>query len=248
MLANNRTNVGSSMRCAMSWNCPHIESSWKPRDLIPPTGTIRVRTASASRAIATTISGMEINNELPTPTTLSSHRPREAAVRTPNGTEMSQVRNIAVAVSKSVFFLEGVRRCHQRFGLRVIGTRNHLRCRTLLHNSPCRYDRNCIRQVRHKRHVMGDEEIGERMRCLKVKQQVGNLRLCREVEARKRFVQHQQFWLQRERPRDGQSLSLPPAEFHHRAVCRVRRKANFAHHFLGTAPAILLAAAPLNQQ
>src|SRR5437660_10653935 len=129
----------------------------------------------------------------------------------------------------------------------VIGTRNHLRCRTLLHNSPCRYDRNCIRQVRHKRHVMGDEEIGERMRCLKVKQQVGNLRLCREVEARKRFVQHQQFWLQRERPRDGQSLSLPPAEFHHRAVCRVRRKANFAHYFLGTRPAILLAAAPLNQ-
>src|SRR3989441_8559277 len=103
MLANTRTNVGSNMRCAMSWNCPHIESSWKPRDLIPPTGTTRERTASARRATATTISGMEIKNELPTATTLSNNRQREDADKTTTGTAISQVRSIAVAVSKSVF-------------------------------------------------------------------------------------------------------------------------------------------------
>jgi len=59
--------------------------------------------------MAITISGMEISNELPTATTLSSHRPREAAVETPNGTAMSQVRSVAVAVSKSVFLARAQR-------------------------------------------------------------------------------------------------------------------------------------------
>src|SRR6266699_5188902 len=83
---------------------------------------------------------------------------------------------------------------------------------------------------------------------LKLKQKVDNLRLGRKIQTRQRFIQHQKFWLQRECPRDRQSLALPPAELHKQAICRVRREPDFAHQSFNTAPTCRSATTLLNQQ
>ena len=67
--------------------------------------------------------------------------------------------------------------------------------------------------VFHHGEVVRDEEISEAMLLLKVHEQVHDLRLDRNVERADRFITDNQLWLDSERPRNADALTLAAAEF-----------------------------------
>ncbi len=60
--------------------------------------------------------------------------------------------------------------------------------------------------------VVGDEQIRKAELVLKLLEQVDDLRLHRHVEGRHRFVGHDQFRMQSQRPGDTDPLTLPAGE------------------------------------
>ncbi|MNL47637.1 hypothetical protein D3C87_1704360 [compost metagenome] len=62
-------------------------------------------------------------------------------------------------------------------------------------------------------HVMTDEQIGEATLCLKVHEQIDDLRLDRHVECRQCFVGDDQLGIGRKRTGDADTLALAAGEF-----------------------------------
>ena len=65
-----------------------------------------------------------------------------------------------------------------------------------------------VRDVLHHREVVCDEQVGEPSLALQLGEQVQHLGLNRYVQRAHRFVEHQELRLDRERPRDPDSLPL----------------------------------------
>ena len=61
--------------------------------------------------------------------------------------------------------------------------------------------------------VVRDEEEGKAEPALKVLKKIDDLRLDRHVQCRNRFVRNDEFRIHGQRPRNADTLALPPAEF-----------------------------------
>ncbi len=78
---------------------------------------------------------------------------------------------------------------------------------------PAIHHRNTSGEIAHHRHGMRDKEIRQAKLALQVRQQIDNLRAHADVERRNRFIGHDEFRTQCQRPRDPDALPLPAAEF-----------------------------------
>jgi len=67
-------------------------------------------------------------------------------------------------------------------------------------------------QVHHRRQIVRDEQIAHREPLLDLLEQADDVGPDRHVQCRDRLVEHDESCVGRERPRDGESLSLPTAE------------------------------------
>src|ERR1051326_1031924 len=71
---------------------------------------------------------------------------------------------------------------------------------------------------------------------LEIEQQVGNLRLRRQIKSRQRFVQHKQLRLQSESTCNSQSLPLSATKLHDRPIKPLRRECDILHESFGDSP------------
>src|SRR6185437_5891974 len=86
--------------------------------------------------------------------------------------------------------------------------------------------------VFYDREVVRNEDIGEAEAVLQVAQQVEDLRADRDVQRRHRLVADDQFWLDRERARDGNALALTTGEFMRVAPGKTRLQPDQPQQFL----------------
>jgi hypothetical protein len=89
-----------------------------------------------------------------------------------------------------------------------------------LHDSAQVHDRYAVGDVLDHGEIVGDEEIGQVELALQINQQIENLALDGNVERRDGLVTNDQFRVQRDRPRDTNSLSLPAGKFEREATDR----------------------------
>jgi hypothetical protein len=83
---------------------------------------------------------------------------------------------------------------------------------TELHDLPHVHDRDAGANVFDQAQVVCDEQIRQLEALFQIEQQFDDLCLDGYVESRDRFVGDDQRWIERERARDADALTLPPAE------------------------------------
>jgi hypothetical protein len=98
-------------------------------------------------------------------------------------------------------------------GVGIFWLREELRGQCLLDNSSFMHHGDFIGKLGDKAQIVRNVQIGERMLFLKRTQELENLFLSCDIEIRKRFIENQKFWAERESAGDGQALALPAAEF-----------------------------------
>src|SRR5690554_6273575 len=81
-----------------------------------------------------------------------------------------------------------------------------------LDDAPLRHDRDRVGDHAHDREVVRDEEIGEPELRLQLREQVEDLRLHEHVERRDGLIEDDYLGLERERPRDRDTLPLASRE------------------------------------
>src|SRR5215470_10433832 len=84
---------------------------------------------------------------------------------------------------------------------------------------------------------MRDEDVGESEPELQVAQQIEDLRADGNVESGNRFVTDDQPWLDRQRARNGDALTLATGEFVGIAAGKARFESNQIQQFLDSRPA-----------
>src|SRR5581483_6806409 len=101
----------------------------------------------------------------------------------------------------------------QAFRVRMLRISCYLLCCPDLYDLTPIHHRNPRREISHYRHRMRNEQISEAEVVLQLLEQVHNLRSDTHVERRDRFVAHNEFWPQRQRASNHDTLPLPSAEF-----------------------------------
>ncbi len=84
--------------------------------------------------------------------------------------------------------------------------------RTFLDDPPEIHDRDAVGNLVNQGEVVGDDEIGDAAFALNVAQKVDDLRLNGDVERGDGFVGNQHVGLERQRPRNGDTLPLAAGE------------------------------------
>src|SRR5258707_8526762 len=84
--------------------------------------------------------------------------------------------------------------------------------RALLHDAAAIHHGDFVSQVSGHGQVMRNEQIRHPQGALQFHQEIGDLRLHRTIESRKRFIQNQELRLERQRASDGQPLALATAQ------------------------------------
>ena len=100
----------------------------------------------------------------------------------------------------------------QRLGIGVMGRREDLLDRALLHDLAEIHHRHPVGDVAHQRQVVADEHHGRAAVPLDVEQQGDDRRLHRDVERRDGLIRHDEFRAAGEGARDGDALLLPAGE------------------------------------
>ena len=101
--------------------------------------------------------------------------------------------------------------------------RQHRLGRALLADDAGIHHGDAVRDMRDRRQIMRDEQIGEMQPVAQIGEEVEHGRLDRDVEGRDRFVADHEFWIAGERPRDTDPLALAAAQLVGKARCEFRR-------------------------
>ncbi len=120
----------------------------------------------------------------------------------------------------------------------MLGIAEDLVARTLLHDLAQIHHHHVVGDVAHYREIVADEDVSEVQALLQVGQQVQDLRLDREIERRDGLVQHQDFRLQHEGPRNGDALALAAREHVGITVIVFGPETDEAHHLAGAGSAL----------
>ncbi len=93
-----------------------------------------------------------------------------------------------------------------------VGVGVHLLAGAHLYHLAEVHDGDSIGDVPHEREVVRDEQVGEIELALERLEEVDDLRANRHVESRHRLVEDEQLWIERERARNTDPLSLAAGE------------------------------------
>lgn len=100
----------------------------------------------------------------------------------------------------------------QRLCVRMFWVADDLLGRAAFHDFSKIHHHNALADVFDHRKVVRDEKVGDSPRLLQVLQEIDDLGLDADVQRAHRFVAHDQFWLDGERPGDANPLPLAAAE------------------------------------
>ncbi len=98
--------------------------------------------------------------------------------------------------------------------------------RALLHDPATIHHGDLVSQVSGHGQVVRNEQIRHPQRALQLHQEIGDLRLHRTIESRKRLIQNQQLGLERQCASDGQPLALTTAQLGGKPLHNVWGKTN----------------------
>src|SRR5438105_8755658 len=99
-------------------------------------------------------------------------------------------------------------------------------CRSLLNDPATVHDGDFVSEVSCHGEVMSDEQIRHSQRVLQLHQKIGDLRLYRTIECRKRLIQNQKLGFESQCASDGKPLTLAATQFRGRPPHNVWGKTN----------------------
>jgi hypothetical protein len=111
------------------------------------------------------------------------------------------------------------RRFEQADGVRVLRAAEDRRRRSDLDDATEVHDRHAIGDVADDRKLVRDEDHRQTQTCDEIAQEVQNLGLDRDVQRAHRFVRDQKLGLNRQCPRDRNSLPLPAGKLPRIPLC-----------------------------
>src|SRR5580704_15339001 len=123
-----------------------------------------------------------------------------------------------------------------------------LRRALLLDNGSVVHDRNLVCVLRDQPQIVRDVQVGQRVRCLQVGEQLQKHFLIRKVQARQCLIENQQLGFQGQCPCDGKALALAAAELKRSLVFPSCGQAYQLHQFQSPAPAPRFCSFALNGQ
>ena len=100
-----------------------------------------------------------------------------------------------------------------------------------LDDAPNIHHGHAVAHVLHHAEVVRHEQVGQAEPVLQFQQQVDDLRLHRDIERRDRLIRHDQLRIERERPRDADTLPLAAAERVREAAERRTRQLHQVEQF-----------------
>lgn len=89
----------------------------------------------------------------------------------------------------------------------------HIIRRALLDNATKIHDGDAITDMMDDGEIMGNENVGKLQLLLKVRQEIEDLRLDRDIQRRHGFIENNKLWFERNGPGDADSLPLSAREF-----------------------------------
>src|SRR5437899_1997549 len=120
----------------------------------------------------------------------------------------------------------------------LLGLFQDFLCRSLLNDPAAVHHGDLVSEVTCHSQVMRNEQICHSQRALQIHQEIGNLRLYRTIESRKRLIQNQELGLESQCASNGQSLALATTQLRGRPFHNVGGKTdsfeqgNDAHAYL----------------
>ncbi len=153
-----------------------------------------------------------------------------AARRRCQGRGQFAFQHNALALARGI---RGWRGREQGLGIGVLRVPENIVARALFHDTAQIHHHHLVGDVFHHGKIVADEEIGEVVLLLQVGEEIEDLRLNGNIEGRDRFIEHENFGIEHERPGNGNALALAAGKHVGVAVVVFRTQTHACHHGAG---------------